>query len=118
MKIVIKEFSEQRSKKLLKLQRSELKNLIEFYTGHGKFKRHLHNMQITDESKCKFCDEDETAEHVMCKCEAYEIIRYKYFQKPMCELQDFNTLEFQSFENVAKKFRAECGLQKMDKHSS
>ena len=33
------------------------------------------------DSKSKFCDEDETAKHVMCKCEAYAIIRHKYFKK-------------------------------------
>ena len=31
-------------------------------------------MRLAEDSKCKFCNEDETAEHVMCKCEAYAII--------------------------------------------
>ena len=54
-KIVIKEFVEQRSKKILKLERNELRNVIAFYTGHGRFRRHLQNIQILNESKCKFC---------------------------------------------------------------
>ena len=45
--------------------------------GHRKFRRHLQNMRLAEESKCKFFDEDETAEHVMCKCEAYAKIRHK-----------------------------------------
>ena len=67
-KIVINEFSESRTKKLLKLQRNELREVTAFYTGHGKFRRHLQNMRLAEDSKCKFCDDDETAEHVMCKC--------------------------------------------------
>ena len=51
----------------MKLQTNELIELIAFYTGHGKFRRHLQNMRLAEDSKCKFCDEDETAEHVMCK---------------------------------------------------
>ena len=77
--------------------------MIAFYTGHGRFRRHLQNMQILDESKCKFCDEDETAEHVMCKCDAYAIIRHKYFQKSECVLQDFSTLEYESFVKCCKE---------------
>ena len=34
-KIVINEFSESRTKKLLKLQRNELREVTAFYTGHG-----------------------------------------------------------------------------------
>ena len=70
---------------------------MHFKTGHGRFRRHLQNMQIIDESKCKFCDEDETAEHVMCKSDAYAIIRHKYFQKSECTLQDFSILDYESF---------------------
>ena len=51
--------------------------MIAFYTGHGRFRRHLQNMRIIDESKCKFCDEDETAEHVMCKCDRNQNVFYK-----------------------------------------
>ena len=102
-KIVISKFSEQRASNLLKLQRDELRNLIAFYTGHGRFRRHLQNMRLADESKCKFCDEDETAEHVMCKCEAYATIRNKYFNKPECELQEFHTLELDDFVKYCKE---------------
>ena len=60
-------------------------------------------IKILNESKCKFCDKDETAEHVMCKCEAYASIRQKYFKKPECNLQEFNTLEYENFVKCYKK---------------
>ena len=63
--------------------------MIAFYTGHGKFRRHLQNMRLAEDSKCKFCEDDETTEHVMFKCEAYALIRHKYFAKLKCDLQDF-----------------------------
>ena len=77
---------------LLELQRHELRELIAFYKGHEKFRRYLQNMRLADDSKCMFCDEDETAEHVMCKCEAYALIRHKFFGKPECDLQGFRAL--------------------------
>ena len=45
-------------------------------------------MRLAEDSKCKFYEEDETAEHVMRKCEAFAIIRHKYFEKPECNLLD------------------------------
>ena len=57
-KIVISKFSEQRTSNLLKLQRDELRNLIEFYTGYARFRRYLQNMRMTGESKCKFCEDE------------------------------------------------------------
>ena len=80
--------------------------MITFYTGHGKFRMHLQNMRLTEDSKCKFCDEDETAEHFMCKCEAFAIIRHKYFGKPECDLQDLRTLEFESFTKFCKELNS------------
>ena len=61
-------------------------------------------MRIAEDSKCKFCDEDETAEHVMCKCEAYAIIRHKYFVRNAI----YKTLEL---ENFMKCYVVQCGLQ-------
>ena len=87
----------------MKVQRNELRELFAFYTGHEKFRRHLQNMRLAEDSKCKFCDEDETAEHVMCKCEAYAIIRHKYFGKPECDLLDFRNLEFVTFMTCCKE---------------
>ena len=45
--------------KLLKLQRNELKKIIALFTGHGKFKRHLHTMKIVNDPTCKFCEKEE-----------------------------------------------------------
>ena len=41
------------------MQRNELRELSAFYIGHGKFRKHLQNMRLAEDSKCKFCDEDE-----------------------------------------------------------
>ena len=84
----------------MKLKRNELRELIAFYTSHGKFRRHLQNKRLAEDLKCKFC---ETAEHVMCKCEAYAIIRHKYFGKPEYDLLDFSNLEFESLMKCCKE---------------
>ena len=46
---------------LLSLNRNEVQRIVAFTTGHGKFRAHLRKMNIGTESKCKDCDEDETA---------------------------------------------------------
>ena len=46
---------------------------------------------------------NKTAKHVMCKCEAYASIRHKYFQKPECDLKEFNTLEYESFVKCCRE---------------
>ena len=46
------------------LQRGELKLLTSFKTGHGRFKKHLHTMKVISDLKCKFCEKNETAEHI------------------------------------------------------
>ena len=42
-----------------------------------KFRAQLRTMNIGTESKCKYCDEDETAKHIMCVCNAYAALRQR-----------------------------------------
>ena len=88
-KILKKEYSEQRFKNIIHLQRGELKLLTSFITGHGRFKKHLHTMKVICNPKCKFCEKDETAKHIMCECDAYMKARMKCFGVPFYDLSDF-----------------------------
>jgi hypothetical protein len=54
--------------------------LVALITGHGPFEKHLHKMAIQTSSLCQQClEEEETVEHFMCDCPAFERIRWKVF---------------------------------------
>ena len=56
---------------LWKKNRHELRLLTAYLTGHGPFKSHLKKMNLIPDATCRFCNlDDETAEHILCECEA------------------------------------------------
>lgn len=69
-----KEFGISRSprvaKQLIRLTRTELRTVISSLTGHGGFNYHLHKMHLLDDPSCTWCDDVETAGHILCKCTA------------------------------------------------
>ena len=93
-KQIVTKYSDLRAKNILNLRRNEIQNVLSFMTGHGKFKKHLHNMKLVTSPTCKFCDKEETAEHIMCQCDAYALIRLRTLGKPWCELKDYANLDF------------------------
>ena len=102
-KLTVGRLSEKRTRKLLDLDRSELKNVIALYTGHGRFSKHLHMMRITTDPKCKYCEKEESAEHIMCECEAYTRLRQEYTGKPTCKVEDFANLDEEKFIRFCKR---------------
>ena len=79
------------------LLKRQNRNEVAFTTGHGKFRAHLRKMNIGTESKCKYCDEDETAKHIMCVCDAYAALRQRTTGMMYCELKDYARLNFQMY---------------------
>ena len=64
-----------------------------FFTGHGYFKKHLKNMKLVTDDNCRKCgDIFETAEHLLCECEALERQRYQLFGQLVLEPSDFMML--------------------------
>ena len=46
-------------------------------------------MKIVDYPTCKFCEKDETAEHIKYECEAYSGLKFMVTGKLTCTLADF-----------------------------
>jgi hypothetical protein len=66
-----------RSKDLLKLTRDQLRWLVGLFTGHCHLKGHLFKLGLTDDPICEKClEEDESATHVLCDCEAVADLRF------------------------------------------
>jgi hypothetical protein len=65
---------------LLRLSRETLRNLVSVITGHGKFRKHLHRMGLSENPLCLACVlEEETAFHFVCVCPALSIARIREF---------------------------------------
>ncbi|RVE41603.1 hypothetical protein evm_013751 [Chilo suppressalis] len=59
----------QLTRKLIRLPRQALKQIVGILTGHGYFNKHLCNIGISDSPLCRACLEaDETSAHVLLEC--------------------------------------------------
>lgn len=56
----------------------ETRTLNRLLIGHDYSKYWLHKMKLKDSPNCDFCDETETAEHLVLHCKQYSQIRKKY----------------------------------------
>ena len=96
-KEIWKNYSVKKTGLLLQLNRDEIRKIVGFTTGHGGFKAHLKKMNIVTDNKCKYCEKDETAKHIMCDCDAYAILRQNIVGKMYCELKEYSRLNFQDY---------------------
>jgi hypothetical protein len=63
--------SARRTKDLLKLNRDQLRWVVGLLTEHDQLKGHLFKLGLTDDPTCERClQEDESATHILCDCEA------------------------------------------------
>ena len=66
-------------KRLLELDRRELRATIGVITGNWVVNYHLQKIGLSTDSDCRFCHEaDETAEHIVCECDALVNFRLRY----------------------------------------
>ena len=71
------------TRKLLKLNKLQLRTATATLTGHGSFNKHLSVLGVTDCPLCRAClEEDETAAHVLLQCPEVATYRNKYFGNP------------------------------------
>ena len=94
-KEVWRNYSNKKTKLLVQLNR-----IVAFTTGHGRFKAHLTKMQILSETKCKYCDEDEMANHIMCDCDGLAALRQRTIAKMYCELSEYARIDFYKYRQV------------------
>jgi hypothetical protein len=63
---------------LLKLNRDQLRWVVGLLTGHCHLKGHFFSMGLTDDPTCERClEEDESATHILCDCEAIANLRFR-----------------------------------------
>jgi ribonuclease HI len=76
-KVFIKAYSPEFTKDLLNYNRKAVRIIVGQLTGHCRLNKHLETMGLAEENLCRFCqEEEETAEHVWCYCEALCRLRF------------------------------------------
>jgi hypothetical protein len=82
--------SARRTKDLLKLNRYQLRLIVGQFTGHCHLKGHLFKLGLTDDHTCeRWLEEDESATHVLCDCEAIAHLRSRHLRQFFMEPSDF-----------------------------
>jgi hypothetical protein len=82
--------SARRTKDLLKLNRDELRWIVGLFKGHCHLKEHLFKLGLTDDPTCEKClEQDESATHILCDCEAGAHLRFHHLGQFFMEPSDF-----------------------------
>ena len=92
-KAFIEEPLRKRSIEALMLSRNNLRTVTGILTGHCHLNKHLHRLGISNNALCSKCKKvEETAAHILCKCEAVALSRYKYFGLASMSPKDFTDI--------------------------
>jgi hypothetical protein len=92
-KLFISRLCKKRADDLLKLNTHQLKLAVAFLTGHASVRGHLRTIGLFNEDpSCKFCRmETDTAQHIICSCEALSRQCYNVLGKPLVEPREIST---------------------------
>jgi hypothetical protein len=79
-----------RAKELLKLNRHQLRWVAGLLTGHCHLNGHLFKLGLSNSPTCDRCqEENETATHVLCECEALADFRFRHLGQYFMEPSDY-----------------------------
>jgi hypothetical protein len=82
--------SAKRTKELLKLNRNQLRWVIGLLTGHCHLNGHLLKLGLSNSPICDRCqEENETATHILCECEALAYLRFCHLGQHLMEPSDY-----------------------------
>jgi hypothetical protein len=82
--------SARRTKDLLRLNRDQLRWVVRLLTGHCHLKGHLFKLGLINDPICERCqEEDESATHILCDCEAVAHIRFRHRDQFFMEPSDY-----------------------------
>jgi hypothetical protein len=91
---------------LLSFNRAQSRAVIGLLTGHNTLRRHLHVMGLSNNPTCRKCGtEEETAVHILCKCEALASLRHMYLGSFFLDPEDIRVLVVGAIWNFVKGTR-------------
>jgi hypothetical protein len=82
--------SARRTKDLLKLNRDKLRWVVGLFSGYCHLKGHLFKLGLANDPICERCpEEDESATHILCNCEAVAHIRFRHPRQFFMQPSDY-----------------------------
>jgi hypothetical protein len=64
--------------------------MVGLFTGHCHLTGHLFKLGLTDDLTCERClEEDESATHILCDCEAIAYFRFRHLGQFFMEPSDY-----------------------------
>jgi hypothetical protein len=82
--------SAKRMRDLLELNRDQLKWMVGLFTGHCHLKGHPFKLGLTYDPTCeRFLEDNETATHILCDCEAIAYFRFCHLGQYFLEQSDY-----------------------------
>jgi hypothetical protein len=82
--------SDRTTKDLLKVNRDLLRWVVGLLTGHSHVKGYLFKLGLTDDPICeRRLEEDESATHILCDCEAIAYLRFRHLGQFFMEPSDY-----------------------------
>ena len=86
--------SEEKAKYYLDLQREELRKITGILAGHCPVQYHLSKMGLIEDLTCRLCmEEEKTAEHILCDCEALAYQRFKHLGKALLRAEEIRAAQ-------------------------
>lgn len=105
-KLFIGKLNKTRSTRLLSFNRKDLRKIVGFLSGNCPVKQRLKLWGLSDDEDCRFCLlEPETAEHLLCYCEALEKKRYYFFETAFPYHTDYHNIDIYSLLRFIKSLK-------------
>jgi hypothetical protein len=96
-------------KDLLKLNRDQLRRVVDLFTGHCHLKGHIFKLGLMDDLICKRClEEDVSATNMLCDCEGIAYLRLHHMGQLFMEPSDYHDAPI----NEVLHFTRNVGLMK------
>jgi hypothetical protein len=84
--------------------------VVGLLTGHCHLKGHLFKLGLTDDPTCERClQEDKSATHILCDCEAIAYLRFHHLGQFFMEPSDYYDIPI---IKVLRTFDSECKINK------
>jgi hypothetical protein len=83
--------------------------MVELFTGQCHLKGHFFKLEMTDDRNCESClEEDESAIHILCDCEAKTYLRFRHLGQSFLEPSYY----YDAPINTSSTFNSKCRINK------
>ena len=95
--------NKKRLSEAMDMSRKDLRILVGALTGHLGIKSFLYNINLSNDSICRFCNEvSESITHVLCRCRFLSQQRKTHFREEFLVTEDIKKQKYKDIVNFIK----------------